>query len=282
MSDIIDIHPHVISPDIDNYPLKPLGGKQSNWSLKHPLTHDELIKAMDAAGVAKASVVQASTAYGHDNSYLAEAVSCHPERFTGVFSVDILADDAIEKIDYWRGRGLTALRLFTAGTTVEGQANWLNDPRSHKAWEYCAAIGLPVCVQMRPQGIALLHDVLDKFPDVTVIIDHFARSVFDDGTPYKQASQLWGLAKFSGVHLKLTHRTLEAALLGKSNHEEFFAHALNYFSASRIAWGSNFPAAERPMSTLLGEVRTAIAHLDQSDQDLILGGTAKSLFPSLA
>jgi L-fuconolactonase len=56
---------------------------------------------------------------------------------------------------------------------------------------------------------------------------------------------------------------------------------LRFFSADRIAWGSNFPAAERPLSTLLAEARAAISHLDQSDQDLILGGVAKSLFPSL-
>jgi predicted TIM-barrel fold metal-dependent hydrolase len=140
---------------------------------------------------------------------------------------------------------------------------------------------MPVCVQMRPQGIPLLHDILKKFPNSIVIIDHFARSVFDDGAPYQKASDLWGLAKFSGVHLKLTHRTLEAALVGNSNHEDFFRHVLRFFSADRIAWGSNFPAAERPLSTLLAEARAAISHLDQSDQDLILGGVAKSLFPSL-
>lgn len=281
MSDVIDIHPHVISPDTDSFPLRPLGGTQSSWSLKHPLTYDELIAAMDAAGIAKAAVVQASTAYGHDNSYLAKAVARHPNRFTGVFSADILAEDASEKIDYWRGKGLTALRLFTAGTTMEGQASWLNDPKSHNVWDYCSKIGMPVCVQMRPKGIPLLHDILKKFPNSIVIIDHFARSVFDDGAPYQKASDLWGLAKFSGVYLKLTHRTLEAALVGNSNHEDFFRHVLRFFPADRIAWGSNFPAAERPLSTLLAEARAAISHLDQSDQDLILGGVAKSLFPSL-
>jgi predicted TIM-barrel fold metal-dependent hydrolase len=86
-----------------------------------------------------------------------------------------------------------------------------------------------------------LQDILKKFPNSIVIIDHFARSVFDDGAPYQKASDLWGLAKFSGVHLKLTHRTLEAALVGNSNHEDFFRHVLRFFSADRIAWGSNFP-----------------------------------------
>lgn len=54
---------------------------------------------MDAAGIAKAAVVQASTAYGHANSYLAEVVAHYPNRFTGVFSTDILAEGAIARKD---------------------------------------------------------------------------------------------------------------------------------------------------------------------------------------
>ena len=160
MPKVIDIHPHVISPNTERYPLSPLGGKQSTWSAKHPITHEQLIAEMDAAGIAKAVVVQASTAYGHDNTYLAEAVETYPERLTGVFSVDVLADDAIQKIDFWLSKGLTGLRLFTAGSTVEGQAEWLNDPKSHAAWEYASEIRLPICVQMRPPGIPLLRDLL--------------------------------------------------------------------------------------------------------------------------
>ena len=40
--------------------------------------------------VDKSALVQASTCYGHDNSYVADAVAAHPDRFTGVFSVDKL------------------------------------------------------------------------------------------------------------------------------------------------------------------------------------------------
>ena len=73
---------------------------------------------MDQAGIAKSALVQASTCYGHDNSYVADTVAAHPDRFTGVFSVDVLAPDAPEKIRYWVGRKLTGMRLFTAGSTM--------------------------------------------------------------------------------------------------------------------------------------------------------------------
>ena len=65
------------------YPLQPLGGNQSIWSRDRPTTYDTMVEEMDRAGVAKSAIVQASTAYGHDNSYVAEAIAAHPKRFTG-------------------------------------------------------------------------------------------------------------------------------------------------------------------------------------------------------
>src|ERR1700692_4852489 len=93
-STIIDIHPHIISPDLKRYPRSPLGGKQSDWAATRPVSLEQLIVAIDATGVAKAAIVQASTCYGHDNSYVADAVAAYPKRFTGVFSTDVLAPDA--------------------------------------------------------------------------------------------------------------------------------------------------------------------------------------------
>lgn len=45
---------------------------------------EQLIAEQDRAGVRKAALVQASTCYGHDNSYVADAVNAFPGRFAGV------------------------------------------------------------------------------------------------------------------------------------------------------------------------------------------------------
>src|SRR5438270_2418823 len=120
---VIDTHPHVISTDTQRYPRAPLGGHQSDWSRDRPVSMDQMIAAMDRAGVAKSALVQASTCYGHDNSYVADAVAAHPERFTGVFSVDVLAPEAPERMRHWVSRGLTGMRLFTIGSTMPDQAS---------------------------------------------------------------------------------------------------------------------------------------------------------------
>src|SRR5215470_12269602 len=103
-SKTIDIHPHIIANDDKRYPPAPLGGHQSDWSRLRPVTVDQMIAAMDEAGVDKSAIVQASTCYGHDNSYVADTIAAHPSRFTGVFSVDVLAPDAPERMRYWFSR----------------------------------------------------------------------------------------------------------------------------------------------------------------------------------
>jgi hypothetical protein len=56
---VIDIHPHIIADDPKRYPLDPLGGNQSGWSKTRPVTTEQMIVAMDQAGIAKSALVQA-------------------------------------------------------------------------------------------------------------------------------------------------------------------------------------------------------------------------------
>src|SRR5882762_11277360 len=77
---VIDIHPHIIGNDMQRYPVAPVGGHQSDWSRSRPVSLPEMITAMAAAGVERSALVQASTCYGHDNSYIADAVAAHPDK----------------------------------------------------------------------------------------------------------------------------------------------------------------------------------------------------------
>src|SRR5882724_13492548 len=110
---IIDTHLHAISSDTDTYPIAPIGGHQSAWSRERPVDIAGVLRAMDAAGIAKAVVVQASTVYGHDNRYVVAAVRVHPKRFVGVYSIDALAADAVAQIDRWQDQGLSGFGLAT-------------------------------------------------------------------------------------------------------------------------------------------------------------------------
>src|ERR1700689_818937 len=232
----IDIHPHVIRTDTVRYPNAPVGGHKSDWSRERPVSLEAMIVAMDGAGVQKAAIVQASTCYGHDNSYVADAVAAHPNRFTGVFSVDVLAADAPQRMRYWLDRGLTGMRLFTFGSTMSEQASWLDDPKSYPAWTYAAERGLSICMQMSAAAIPQLMLMIERFPKVNVILDHAARPSLADGPPYAAAASLFGLARYPNVYLKLTARNFTEAGKGKATPETFFPKLVAEFGAERLAW----------------------------------------------
>jgi L-fuconolactonase len=278
---IIDIHPHVIATDNMRYPLQPLGGNQSTWSRDRPTTHEMMVKAMDEAGVDKSAIVQASTAYGHDNTYVAEAIAAHPKRFTGVFSIDMLAADSVEKMKLWLSKGFAGMRLFTTGSTMPGQATWFDEPRTMPAWGYANEIGLPVCMQMTPQGFPQLRGLMEKFPKVKIILDHLARPQLVDGPPFAADQEFFGLAKYPNVFLKLTPVNVEVKDWGKATPETFFGALIKAYGANRIAWGSNFPATAGSLKEILGKAQKALSFASAADRDWIFGKTALELYPRL-
>ena len=279
---VLDIHPHIVSPDTERYPLAPLGGTQSSWSSERPTTYEMLLKEMDAAGVDKAAIVHSSTAYGYDNSYVADAVAAVPSRFTGVYSIDVLAPDAVKTFDAWLMRGCSGMRLFTTGSTLPDQAKWFVDPKTHPFWEHAAAKNSPVCMQMKAEGIPLLRQIMDRFPKVTIILDHLARAPFADGPPYAAAAELFDLAKYQQLYLKVTPINVTPKSWGKATPASLFGKVIDTFGAARIGWGSNFPNSLGTLSEILGAARKAFSFAKESDQDWIFGKTAQVLYPSLA
>ena len=276
---LLDTHTHVISPDTGTYPVAPIGGRQSEWSHERPVDADGLLRAMDVAGIEQAVVVQASTVYGHDNRYVTDTVRAHRDRFVGVYSIDAMAPDAVERIDHWQSQGLSGFRLFTTGSTMPGQADWLGHEDSYPAWAHAEAHGIPVCLQMTMDGLPKLRELMTRFPRANVLLDHCARPDLKDGKPYGAAKALFDMAAFPGVNLKLTNRTLEAAAQGASRPADFLEAIVATFGAERIAWGSNFPAAAGTLDELAATARAALAEVSLETQEAIFSGTARRLYP---
>ena len=235
---------------------------------------------MAVAGVQKSALVQASTCYGHDNSYVADAVAAHPDKFTGVFSVDVLAADATERMRGWWRKRLTGLRIFSFGSTMSAQTA-LNDPRSFPAWECAVELDLPICLQMSAQAIPQVVQMVERFPRARVILDHLARPVLDDGLPYHAAARLFDLRRYPNVYLKVTPRVFAEARRGKATPQTFFARLVEDFGSHRIAWGSNYPASDGTLGELLALAKGSLAFLPRQDQEWIFAKTAQTLYPAL-
>lgn len=281
-SPIVDIHPHIISTDTTRYPPSPLFGIQSDWSKERPASDEQLIAAMDAAGVTSTAIVHASTCYGFDNSYVADAVARFPTRCTGVGSIDMLAPNAVDVAAGWIARGITGLRIFTGGSTKKVDASTLDDARSYPVWQLMSERGLSICMQTTAVGLPATISLAKRFPKVPIILDHLGRPDVSGGPPYAAAAPLFGLASVPSVHLKFTPVVLER--LGECNADvhAFVAKLVAEFGAQRIAWGSNWPNSPGTLIEHVSAARAALAGLSAADRDAILGGTALKLYPALA
>jgi L-fuconolactonase len=215
-SQIIDIHPHVISDDEGRYPPAPLFGKRSDWSQERPCVVETLIAAMDEAGVAKAAVVHSSTTYGFDNSYVVDACARYPDRLIAVGSVDVRAPDAVETIKSWTDKGLAGLRIFTGGSTKDFDPAELEDESAYPAWELLGELGLTMCIQTGPVGLPQVVSLAKRFPNVPIILDHLGRPDVTDGPPYAKAQSLFDLADIPSIYMKLTPGSWATASAGKA------------------------------------------------------------------
>lgn len=280
-SAFVDIHPHVISDDESRYPPAPLFGKRSDWSQERPSTVETLIAQMDEAGIDRAAVVHSSTTYGFDNSYVVDACNRYPGRLLAVGSVDVLAPDAVDHIHRWFERGLGGLRVFTGGSTKDFDPSELDDPRAYLAWELLGKLGLTMCIQTGPVGLAAVAALAKRFPNVPIILDHLGRPDVTDGPPYAAAQGLFDLAEIPSIHLKLTPRIMGDSRKGAATPETLFPKLAEVFGASRMAWGSNYPTSEGTLTEIKATAEARLACLSSADRDWIFGRTALALYPQL-
>jgi L-fuconolactonase len=176
---------------------------------------------------------------------------------------------------------MTGVRLFTGGSTQAIDASWIDDPATLPAWDYAAQTGMSVCLQMSAAGFPKALAILKQFPKVKLLLDHLARPDITDGPPYAAAKPLFSLVPYENIYLKVTPRIFDQVRQGKATPETFFKKLTDEFGASRLAWGSNYPASPGPLSKLLGVARECLASVRSQDQEWIFARTAQSLYPAL-
>jgi predicted TIM-barrel fold metal-dependent hydrolase len=241
----------------------------------------EMLLSLNAeAGIDKTVLVQAYSAYKYDNSYTADCAASYPDHFASVSILDPLQADTPDSLSYWVSeRGMRGLRLFT---TTETEGTWLDDPRTFPVWERASSLGIPICIMALFHQLPRVRSVLERFPTVMVALDHLAVPRLSGGPPYDGAQALFDLARFPNLYLKFSSVNLYAASRGKSNVTEFFSRLLDCFGASRMMWGSNFPATnDRSLKEQYDLARNELSFVAEADQRRLFGETALSLWPML-
>ena len=273
----IDTHVHIVAPDRQRYPRK-LDPENSGWVLD--MSGETMLQLMSEAGIDRAMLVQAYTAYEYDNNYVADVARMWPDRFVSVCILDPTRFDAADQLTYWvEERGVRGLRLFPAG---EREALWLDDPRTFPLWERAGKLGIPVCVCLRFRQLPRLLAALERHPQVRVALDHLGAPRLEDGPPYESTAPLFELTRLPNVYLKFSSVNLYGAAKGRSTPREFFNRLLQAFGSHRIMWGSNFPNTyDRSLKDQLANRLDELSFVPEADRRWLFSETALSLWPIL-
>jgi predicted TIM-barrel fold metal-dependent hydrolase len=262
----VDAHIHVRGPraaskkwaqlyqDWTEY-TEPSSGHVRNWPKGHraDISYEEALRDMDQAGVDKAVIMSSSIVVPSQpglwmlvqNDYAAEAQACHPDRFVSYAAVNPLwGDAAVAEID----RAINVLGMKGVGEFLPVYNEIaLDDERLHPIYDYCQELcreradfcmNIHVGASMLPwthlekQAPALLWKVLEKFPDLRLILAHAGA-----GGTWDQAVAL--ALTWPNVYLDFTWLP---SFFAPFQLIEMLQQAKYLGLLPRCVWGSDYPA----------------------------------------
>src|SRR6187551_673827 len=282
---IFDTHAHVLSAEIERYPHSTLRGGTRPPVPPMTFPVERLVAAMDAAGVARACLVQRATLYGYDNSYMLRSVADHPERFRSVAVLDAqdpAAPAALARLV--REHGLAGLRIV-APKLDEHDVDWLASDQAMELWAAAADHALPVAVILyrlnNDTGRAAMLRVARRFTGLPIVLDHcgvphastpetrWATSqgldyTIDPPPGFGIAEALGEFAELRHVHFKVTDINFERLEEAGYPPADFVGRLAGLVGAERLIWGSDVGQSTAPYGEMLARAEHAAATLGEA------------------
>jgi predicted TIM-barrel fold metal-dependent hydrolase len=227
---IIDSQVHVWPPHRPDRPLDKAGLDRT------PFSYQELIAAMDRAGVDRAILVPPSIDKDR-NDYVIEAVHKHPDRFAIMGRVP-LQGGGRNLLAGWKSQpGMLGVRL-----TFHRDADrpWIDDGTADWFWGEAEENRIPVMVHA-PERLPVLGEIAARHPALRIIVDHmgFARATMDDET-IAGADRMIALARHPNVYVKVSALPcFSTAPYPFENLREPLRRVITAFGPQRAFWGSD-------------------------------------------
>jgi predicted TIM-barrel fold metal-dependent hydrolase len=163
------------------------------------------------------------------------------------------------------------VRLFAI---ARAEGAWLADVRTAPIWRKAAELGAHVIVTIFASQLEELRQVLRRYPEVRVSLDHCG---FPD---IAQPEPLLALADEPNLFCKVSSIVLESA--GREP-ESFVEPLVARFGPERVMWGSDFSQThDRSYAELVALAKRAFGGLSEVEQHQCFVYTPRSLWPSLA
>jgi predicted TIM-barrel fold metal-dependent hydrolase len=266
---IIDPHVHVWKHD-PKYPFA-----ESARVPDRDATPEMLLDLMSANGVSKTVIIQVIH-YKYDNRYLEDVLKKYPDKFQGVCRVDPLDPAAPDHLSQLTAKGFRGVRLSPAGNA---SGDWFRGPLMPPLWKRCGQLKVPMTVLApitRMPDVALL---LERTPDLMVVIDHMADCPVDQP---QELEKLIALRRFPNVFVKISHTwSISKQSYPWLDAQEFVNRLHQAFGPQRLMWATDWPIVEgvSTYARALAVVRDEMRFLNADDLHWMLSKTVEKVWP---
>jgi L-fuconolactonase len=265
---IVDAQIHIWEAERPDrpWPLAGAEGRTLQPQRSNPLSADEALAAMNAAGVHRAILVPPS--WEGDRNDIALAAACaHPDRFAVMGRIGSSPAE-IARLAQWREqRNMLGIRLILARGSI-----WRSEGISHWLWRAAETEGLPLMIA--PSGaLSLLGEIAASHPDLKIIIDHLgARIDLRGPQAFSDLDILIGLARLPNVAVKAT--CLPAYSMENRPWRDvmpYLRRIFDFFGPKRLFWGSDLSRLPCAYTELVDFFRYSIDWLSGQDRDDVMG-----------
>jgi predicted TIM-barrel fold metal-dependent hydrolase len=268
---IIDPHVHVWTHD-PAYPWAP----ETTEPPPDEATPEMLLETMAAHGVERTVLVHVIY-YRWDNRYTAHALKTYPDKFMAVCRVNPEDPAAPDHLSYWtEEHQFHGVRLSPA---VDASGDWFAGPLMDPLFRRAVELGVPMLILTRPSRLPDLAALLERHPDLDVVIDHMADVTLDDQAGIQN---LLDLARYPRVHVKVSH-TWSISKQGYPwrDAQALVERVVQAYGARRAMWGTDWPMClqHADYGRTLSVVRDEMGFLSPEEREWVLGKTALQLWP---
>ena len=243
---------------------------------EYDATPEALLDLMKQNKISRTVIIQVIH-YRYDNSYLAAVLRQYPQYFLGVCRVDPLDPAAPDHLTHWsEQQGFRGVRLSPA---ADAAGDWIRGPLMEPLWKRCDSLKVPMTLLAPISRMPDCQKLIDKFPDLTVVIDHMADCPVDHP---EELEKLIALVRYPKVFVKISHTwSLSKQSYPWTDSQILVKRLYDKFGPQRLMWATDWPIA-KDIATYpqrLTVVRDEMKFLNADDKSWVLSKTIERVWP---
>ena len=244
------------------------------------VTGDQMVAAMDGAGVDAAILISPYTMYRYDASYAVQVRAKHPGRFALIKPVDPNDPAVAETVAEWAKQdGAIAVRIMlTYGASPDA-----NDPGIARVMAAAARSSLPLNLLCWGR-LDQVDQLAAKHPDTRIIIDHLGlQQPFAPPAPkepFAELPKVLKLAAYPNVAIKISGAcTLSHQPFPYNDIWDPLRRILDAYGLDRCMWGTDWTRAVALLTFKQGvDAFRQADRLTASERTQLMGGTLQRIY----